>query len=107
MEYVSSADLQPLENPQRAAQVRTYTLFLMPSSPAMPSPTILPLEAQPRGRTMCSQSAVLDLLQACEAGLTSKVWTDAIAALNTLRQLTVHHPEVIRPSLCVFARSGS
>ena len=50
---------------------------------------------------------MLGLLQACEAGLTSKAWTDAIAALNTLRQLTVHHPDVIRPSLCEFACVGN
>ncbi len=49
---------------------------------------------------------MLDLLQACEAGLASKVWTDAITALNTLRQLTVHHPDVIRPALCEPARVG-
>ena len=95
VEYLDSADLQPVSEPRTAAQVQPGCMLFLPGTCSKQQAQLSRTDNAHALRTGVHDS------QACETGLRSKVWTDAIAALNTLRALVVHHPDVVRPSLCV------
>lgn len=66
--------------------------------PDGPEPAAVDVEYPPREELQPLDDPAA-ALEACLAGLESADWVEAVRALNTLRQLAVHHPAAAQPEL--------